>query len=84
MSKSVLWLVAGVLMATAGAPAAQEAASPAEVDRVTKIVKPQPGESRWLDVPWLTDLWAARKKAAAEGKPLFLWIGTGGAPLAVT
>ncbi|MFT5468290.1 MAG: hypothetical protein ACI8UO_003399 [Verrucomicrobiales bacterium] len=35
-------------------------------------IRPQPGESRWMEIPWLTDLHDARKKAAAEGKPLFL------------
>lgn len=37
-----------------------------------KQIRPQPGESRWMDVPWLTDLHEARRLAAAEGKPLFL------------
>lgn len=37
-------------------------------------IKPQPGESRWLEIPWLTDLHEARRKAAAEGKPLFLMV----------
>lgn len=39
---------------------------------IHKLIRPQPGESRWMDVPWLTDLHEARQKAAAEGKPLFL------------
>jgi len=40
-------------------------------------IRPQPGESRWLDLPWLIDLHAARQKAAAEGKPLFVLSGGG-------
>lgn len=35
-------------------------------------IRPQPGESRWMDIPWFTDLHAARRKAAKEGKPLFI------------
>ena len=35
-------------------------------------IRPQAGESRWMDVDWLTDLHEARRKAAAEGKPLFI------------
>ena len=41
---------------------------------IHKQIKPQPGESRWMEIPWLTDLHEARQKAAAEGKPLFLMV----------
>jgi hypothetical protein len=40
-------------------------------------IRPQPDESRWLEVPWLLDLHEARQKAAAEGKPLFVYSGGG-------
>ena len=40
-------------------------------------IRPQPGESRWLEVPWQIDLHAARQKAAAKGKPLFVMSGGG-------
>lgn len=48
------------------------------------LIKPAPGEARWAEVPWMpsTNLWAARQKAAAEGKPLFLWY-MAGEPLGV-
>jgi hypothetical protein len=36
------------------------------------LIKPHVGEARWAGVPWLTDLWEARRKAAAEGKPLLM------------
>jgi hypothetical protein len=49
-----------------------------------KLIKPQPGESRWMEIPWQTSLWTARQKAAAEGKPMFVWSGSGGAPCAPT
>jgi hypothetical protein len=42
-----------------------------------KQIRPQSGESRWLELPWLIDLHAARQKAAAEGKPLFVLSGGG-------
>lgn len=35
-------------------------------------IRPKAGESRWLEVAWLIDLHDARRKAAAEGKPLFI------------
>jgi hypothetical protein len=37
------------------------------------LIKPKPGEERWLQIPWMTSLWEARGKAAAEGKPILLW-----------
>jgi hypothetical protein len=40
-------------------------------------IRPQPGESRWLEIPWLIDVHEARRKAAAEGKPLFVYSGGG-------
>ena len=35
----------------------------------------EPGErgEAWLEIPWETDLTVARRKAAAAGKPVFLW-----------
>jgi len=45
--------------------------------QVLKQICPQPGESRWLDIPWLIDVHEARRKAAAEGKPLFVYSGGG-------
>jgi hypothetical protein len=48
------------------------------------LIKPQPGESRWREILWEIDLWKARQRAAAEGKPMFVWAGSGGAPCAPT
>ena len=42
-----------------------------------KQIKPQPGESRWMEVAWFLDLHAARQKAASEGKPLFIYSAGG-------
>lgn len=41
--------------------------------RLRKIVRPVEGEDPFDTIPWETDLWAARKKAAEKGKPLILW-----------
>lgn len=46
---------------------------PATFDTLFKRFKPQPHESKWDQIPWMTDVWEARKKAAAEGKPLFIY-----------
>jgi len=58
--------------------------SPEQFVKVHKLIKPHPGESRWREISWLTSLWEARKKAAAEGKPIVVWSGSGGAPLCHT
>lgn len=49
-------------------------------DAVQKLIKPQSGESRWMEIPWQNSLWTAREMAAKEGKPIFLWYGSGGSP----
>jgi hypothetical protein len=43
-----------------------------------RLAKPQPGESLWARIPWLTNLQEARKRAVAQDKPLFLWRAGGG------
>lgn len=48
------------------------------------LIKPAAGELPWLEIPWLIDLTEARQKAAAEGKPLFLFLGSGSAPIGCT
>src|SRR5262245_56323655 len=40
-------------------------------------IRPQAGESRWLEISWLLDLHEARRQAAAAGKPLFVYSGGG-------
>ena len=59
---------------------AQELITPDQFEKVHKLLKPQPGESRWREIAWETSLWEARRKAAAEGKPIAVWTGSGGAP----
>jgi hypothetical protein len=51
--------------------------------KLLALIKPQPGELRFQEIPWLIDVWEARKKAAAEGKPILVWSGAGGSPLGV-
>jgi hypothetical protein len=80
--KTVNGILLGVSLLIGGVAQAQPA--PAEVKlsaetfpKLHKQIRPQPGESRWLELPWLIDLHAARQKAAAEGKPLFVLSGGG-------
>ena len=78
-SDTAVLLAAGLLMASASwrAALAQPATNGVRLNAETfapihRQIRPQPGESRWMKIPWLTDLHEARQKAAAEGKPLFL------------
>ncbi|MEX1095494.1 MAG: hypothetical protein WED34_05560 [Planctomycetales bacterium] len=54
----------------------------AEIEKLHAFLKPQPGESRWMEIDWYPNVWEGRQQAIAEGKPLFLWAGSGGAPVA--
>jgi hypothetical protein len=61
----------------AGSSGAKKAAglAPDRFDKLRALIKPAPGG--FDDLPWMTDLWEARRKAAAEGKPLLVWVGDG-------
>jgi hypothetical protein len=61
-------------------PDARQRLSVAEIASLHRLIKPQPGESRWMEIDWHPNVWEARQKAAREGKPLLLWAGSGGAP----
>ena len=77
-------LAANLLMGSGGLAHQLRAAEPAEpvteksFAQYQTQIKPQPGESRWMDVPWFLELHEARQKAAKEGKPLFIY-SSGGA-----
>jgi RNA polymerase sigma factor (sigma-70 family) len=73
---------AGITVLQGQAPVQEKSSSLADVEKLHRLIRPQPGESRWMEIDWYPSVWEARKKAAAEGKPLFLWAGSGGAPSA--
>jgi hypothetical protein len=58
--------------------AAKEELTPATLAKFQALIRPHEQEWRHLRVHWLTDIVAARKKAAAEDKPLIV-LRTGGA-----
>ncbi|MBY0457624.1 MAG: hypothetical protein K2V38_09825 [Gemmataceae bacterium] len=45
----------------------------ADAAKLRALVRPADGEDPFETIPWETDLWTARKKAAEAGKPLLLW-----------
>jgi hypothetical protein len=52
---------------------AAEKIDPEKFDQLHALIKPQQAEGKWTQIPWMLDLWDARKKAALLGKPILLW-----------
>jgi hypothetical protein len=61
-----------ITLATTAADAA-EPIKPEHLGKLQALIKPQADEEKFMQVPWMTNLWDARKKAAAEGRPILLW-----------
>ena len=59
-------------------PATKDLLTPESFAQLHKTLCLQPGEYRWDEIPWLASVWHARKKAASEDKPIFVF-GTAGA-----
>lgn len=60
-----------LLLACCGAPAVSEPAQ--TTAQLIEVIAPAEGEQAWLSIPWETDLAEARRKGAAQDKPIFLW-----------
>ena len=43
------------------------------IARFHALMQPTAEETKWLQIPWRTNLWQARIDAAATGKPIYLW-----------
>ena len=77
---AVVGLVCLTQAATSGEPdRSAKLFRPDQFASLHRLIKPQAGEARWEAVPWMpsSDIWAARRKAAEEGKPLLLWYMAG-------
>ena len=48
-----------------------------------KMIRVQPDEQRFWQIPWKLSVSEARELAAKEGKPIFVCAGAGGAPIGV-
>lgn len=57
--------------------------APDQFDRLHKMIRVQPDEQRFWQIPWKLTVADARQQAAKEGKPIFVWAGAGGAPIGV-
>jgi hypothetical protein len=66
-------LLAGLTFLSPGLAPAAEPIPVKDFQKLHALIKPQKGEDQWAQIPWLTSLWEARTRAAAEGKPILLW-----------
>ncbi len=62
-----------VWLGLATSASAAERISAGQFARLQELIKPGRDEDPWASIPWLTDLWQARKLAAQQGKPILLW-----------
>lgn len=81
-------MIAGLLLPVGALAQDKNLAEPAAIPeeqfaRLHALIKPQAGELRFHEIPWLLSVWEARRQAAREGKPILVWSGSGGAPLGV-
>ena len=53
--------------------------TPAQFGKFHALLRPKAKETGFGKIPWMFDLWEAREKAAAEGKPLLI-LGAAGNP----
>jgi hypothetical protein len=56
----------------------------ADFDRLHAAFKPQPGESPWRDIAWMTNIRGAWKRAVEEDKPIVIMTAADGSPLSRT
>jgi hypothetical protein len=86
ITRTIVW--GTILAATLGGSLSSRAAEPTPIapeqfDRLHRMIRVQPEEQRFWRIPWKLRVTEARAQAAAEGKPILVWAGAGGAPIGV-
>lgn len=85
---SMFFRFALLLVAVAAFSARAQDARPqiphSDLHRLLTEIKPQPGESPWREIVWLTSVTEARRRAAAEDKPIVIFTAADGSPLSRT
>lgn len=66
-------ILSGLVLVALATAQSRADITPQEFERLHKEIRPRPGEAPWAEIPWTYDLVKARKKAAAEGKPMIIW-----------
>ena len=71
MKFSILVFLAMVSQVSAGSGDLLQEGS---LGRLHELMQARKDELVWKEsIPWRTDLWEARREAAAAGKPIYLW-----------
>jgi hypothetical protein len=78
--EAVMMLTLALLAALQETPAP---IAPDQFDRLHRMVRVQPDEQRFWQIPWKLTVSEAREEAARDGKPILVWAGAGGAPIGV-
>jgi hypothetical protein len=73
VARRMLVLLAGAGLLGPSRLSAAEPIAPKDFADLHALIKPGSGEEKWARIPWLASLWEARRRAAAEGKPILLW-----------
>lgn len=76
----------GILLAAGlfQAPPEVPEIAPADFARLRDAIRPQPGESPWREIEWMTSIRDARRRAAEEGRPILVFTAADGSPLGRT
>jgi hypothetical protein len=78
-SVSRLTVVLAAAVCAGAAPAAAEFPDTrADLGMLSAAIAPTPDEANWERVAWLTSVDEARRRSAAEDKPLLVWRAGGG------
>jgi hypothetical protein len=67
------WGGHGPVLAQTPTQAKKSLPTSAELTQLAAVIKPSAAANKWQQIPWLTDVNAARKLAKEEKRPLFLW-----------
>ena len=77
-------ILLGALVLAGWAQAGPPEIRPDDFARLQAAIRPEPDESPWRDVDWMTSILGARQRAAAEGKPVLVFTAADGSPLSRT
>ena len=57
--------------------------TPETFKQMHAMIRPQQDESLFKEIGWFLSVRDARRRAALEGKPMFVWAGSGGPPIGI-
>jgi hypothetical protein len=80
---SLLVVTLGLVVIPALARSEPAPIPPEQFSKLHRMIRVQPEELRFWRIPWKLRIADARAQAAAEGKPILIWAGAGGAPIGV-